>query len=144
MKIEIQEGFDSVQVIIKCPKANDEIHKIKTLLHGFDKKLTCTKDGVMKLIDKRDVLYFESVDKNCFLYTSDNVFETSLKLYEIEEMLADAGFFRSSKSQILNIAKIESLCPDFGGRIEAVMENGYQLIVSRQYAKILKEKVGLK
>jgi len=54
------------------------------------------------------------------------------------------GFFRSSKSQILNIAKIETLCPDFGGRIEVTMENGYQLIVSRQYAKIFKKKVGLK
>jgi DNA-binding LytR/AlgR family response regulator len=84
------------------------------------------------------------VDKRCFLYTADDVFETSLKLYEIEEVLADMGFFRNSKSQILNIAKIESLCPELGGRIEAIMENGYQLIVSRQYAKIFKEKVGLK
>ena len=144
MRIEIQEGFDNVQVIIKCPKINEEIRRVESILHGFDKKLTCTKEGTIKLIDKRDVLYFESVDKHCFLYTSDDVFETSLKLYEIEEVLSDIGFFRSSKSQILNIAKIESLCPDFGGRIEAIMENGYQLIVSRQYAKKLKEKVGLK
>lgn len=144
MKIEIQEGFNDVEVIIKCPKLNEDIRKIESLLHGYNKKLICTKNGVMNLIDKRDVLYFESVDKQCFLYTENNVFETSMKLYEIEEMLKDMGFLRSSKSQILNIAKIETLCPDFGGRIEAIMENGYQLIVSRQYAKILKDKVGIK
>ena len=144
MKIEIQEGFDIVEVIIKCPENNDEIRRIESLLYGHNKKLTCTKSGVINLIDKKDILYFESVDKNCFLYTSDDVFETSLKLYEIEEVLTDMGFFRSSKSQILNIAKVETLCPDFGGRIEVTMENGYQLIVSRQYAKILKKKVGLK
>jgi DNA-binding LytR/AlgR family response regulator len=144
LKIEIQEGFDSIEVIIKCPKDNDEIRKMESLLHGYNKKLLCNRNGVMCLINIHDILYFESVDKNCFLYTADDVFETSLKLYEIEELLSDAGFFRNSKSQILNIAKIKSLCPDFGGRIEAIMENNYQLIVSRQYAKILKEKVGLR
>jgi DNA-binding LytR/AlgR family response regulator len=144
LKVEIQEGFERVEIVIKCPKADEEIYRIESLLHGLDKKLSCTKNGVVKLIDKRDVFYFESVDKRCFVYTLDDVFETSLKLYEIEEVLADMGFFRNSKSQILNIAKIESLCPEFGGRIEAIMENGYQLIISRQYAKIFKEKVGLK
>ena len=144
MKIEIQEGFNTVEVIIKCPKNNEEIRRIEALLSGHNKKLTCTKNGVMNLIDKQDVLYFETVDKSCFLYTKNDVFETSLKLYEIEEVLTEIGFFRSSKSQILNIAKVETLCPDFGGRIEVAMENGYRLIVSRQYAKILKIKVGLK
>ena len=144
MKIEILEGFNGIEVIIKCPKNNEEVRRIESLLYGHNKKLTCLKNGVMNLIDKKDILYFESVDKNCFLYTSDDVFETSLKLYEIEEVLTEMGFFRSSKSQILNIAKIETLYPDFGGRIEATMENGYRLIVSRQYAKILKKKVGLK
>jgi DNA-binding LytR/AlgR family response regulator len=84
------------------------------------------------------------VDKHCFLYTKDDFFETSLKLYEIEEMFTDIGFLRITKSQILNIAKIESLCPDFGGRIETIMENGYKLIASRQYAKLLKKRMGLK
>jgi DNA-binding LytR/AlgR family response regulator len=144
LKIEIQEGFESIEVIIKCPQNTEEIRRIESLLHGFSQKLSCTKNGLTHLIDKRDILYFETVEKNCFLYTSDGVYETSLKLYEIEEALTDVGYFRSSKSQILNIAKIESICPDFGGRIEVIMENGYKLIVSRQYAKNLKEKVGIK
>jgi hypothetical protein len=44
----------------------------------------------------------------------------------------------------VNIAKIESLCPDFGGRIETIMENGYKLVASRQYSKLLKKKDGIK
>ena len=77
-------------------------------------------------------------------YTAHDVYETPLKLYEIEECLADTGFFRISKSQIINILRITSLCPDFGGRIEVMMENGEKLIVSRQYSKSLKERLGLK
>jgi len=144
LKIQIQEGFPDLEVIIKCPKDTEEIRKIETLLHGYKQRITCNKNGIVHLIDKYEIFYFESMERNCFLYTVDNVYETSMKLYEIEEILAEKGFLRSSKSQIINIAKIESLCPEFGGRIEAIMENGYQIIVSRQYAKQLKERMGIK
>ena len=143
MKIEIREGFDNIEVIIKCPEITNEIRRMKSLLHGYEQRISCNKNGITHLVDKHDILYFESVDKRCFLYTADDVYEVSLKLYEVEEMLADAGFLRNAKSQILNIARIKSLCPDFGGRIEVVMDNGERVIVSRQYAKLLKERLGL-
>ena len=144
MKIEIIEGFDDVVVTIKCPKATDSIRKLESLLHSYAKKISCSKGGMTYLIDTRDVLYFESVDKKSFLYTESEIYELPLKLYEIEEMLFDAGFIRSAKSQILNTHKIASLRPDFGGRIEVTMQGGERLIVSRQYSKSLKERLGIK
>ena len=114
------------------------------ILNSLDKKLCGVKAGKTYLLEMQDAFYFESIDKRCFIYTADDTFETSLRLYEIEEQLADTGFFRSSKSQIINIAKIASLCPDFNGRMEVKMSNGEKLIVSRQYSKNLKEKLGLK
>lgn len=144
MEIQIQEGFPSLEIIIKCPKASEEIHKMVSLLQNHEQKLLGKKDGMTSLIDKQDVLYFESVEKHCFIYTAADVYETDLKLYELEDRLTDAGFFRSSKSQILNIVKITSLCPDFGGRMEVIMENGERSVVSRQYAKRLKERLGIK
>ena len=143
MNVIIQEGYPDIEVIIKCQNATDTIKKITALLHGFEKTLACTKDDQTYFIAWHNVLYFESVDKRSYLYTADDVYEVPLKLYEVEELLAEAGFIRCSKSQIINIAKIETLCPDFGGRIEAKMNNGEIVIVSRQYAKILKERLGL-
>ena len=145
MKVEIKEGFSETEVIIKCSEITADITKMKVMLiNGFKQKLTGVKDGSSFLIDKQDVLYFESVDNCSFIYTADDVYEISLKLYEIENMLSTVGFFRNRKSQILNIALIESLRPDFDGRMEVTMKNGEKLIVSRQYAKILKERLGLK
>ena len=143
MKIDIHEGFDNIEVIIKCPEVTETVSRMKSLLESCGQRLSCTESGMTHLIDRHDIFYFESVDKRCFAYTAKDVYETSLKLYELEELLSDTGFIRSSKSQILNIAKIKSLCPDFGGRLEVVMENGETLIVSRQYAKLLKERLGL-
>jgi len=142
--ITIQEGFTNVEVIIKCPEATDEVHKLVSALHSYGQKLSGVKDGRTYLIDRLDVFYFESVDKRCYIYTESDVYETALKLYEIEERLSENKFFRNSKSQILNLMKIKSLCPDFGNRIEVVMENGEKLIISRQYSKLFKERLGLK
>jgi DNA-binding LytR/AlgR family response regulator len=144
LKIEIVEGFDSIEVTIRCPEATEDIRKLESLLHSHTKKLSCIKDGITHLIDARVVLYFESVDKQTFLYTESAVYEFSLRLYEIEEMLSDEGFIRGAKSHVLNIHKIISLCPDFGGRLEVTMMGGEKLIVSRQYAKLLKERVGIR
>jgi len=144
LKIEIVEGYKGVEVTIRCPSATEDIRKLEALLHSYGKKLSCTKEGIIYLIDTGDVLYFESVDKQAFLYTLAEVYELPLKLYELEEMLSDAGFIRSAKSQILNTHKIASLRPDFGGRIEVTMQGGERLIVSRQYAKSLKERLEIK
>jgi len=145
MKVKIQEGFADTEVLIKCVEITEEIRRMESLLlHGFEQRLPGVKDGATHLIDKQDIYYFESVDRRSFLYTAKDVYEVSLKLYEIENILMDVGFFRSSKSQIINIAKIESLRSDFGGRMDVMMKNGEQAIVSRQYAKILKERLGLK
>jgi DNA-binding LytR/AlgR family response regulator len=115
-----------------------------SVLQGFDNKLQGSKDGKIYLIDVKDVLYFESVDKRCFIYTDKDVYDTPLKLYEIEEQLTEKGFIRIAKSQILNIFQIESLCPDFGGRIEIILKNSEMLIVSRQYSKLFKERLGIR
>ena len=144
MKIKIIEGHDKTEVTIKCPKATDDIRRLESLLQSYTKKLSCTKDDVTFLIDTEEILYFESVDKSSFLYTENDVYELQLRLYEIELVLSEAGFIRSAKSQIININKIASLRPDFGGRIEVTMVGEERLIVSRQYAKLLKERLGIR
>jgi len=141
INITINEGFPHVEIIINCPVKSDDVLKIETLIKSHDKNFIGVMDGRTHVIDKQNVLYFETVDRQCFVYTDNDVLESSLKLYEIEEQI---GFVRSSKSQVVNIRRIKSLYPDFGGRLEVEMENGEKLIVSRQYAKIIKERLGLK
>lgn len=144
MHITIREGCPEIAVILCCPQATEEIRAIEMLLRSHDKRLSGIRDGGTHLIDAREVFYIESVDKRCYIYTANDTYESPLRLYEWEDRLSDAGFFRGSKSQIVNIARIASLCPDFGGRMELTMQNGERLIISRQYAKPLKERLGLK
>ena len=144
MKITIQENerLEETEVIIHCRQADDETMRLVAALRSLDRKLTGTKDGRTFVVDPVSVLYFESVDKKTFVYTESEVLETSLRLYELEDRLP-RDFFRASKSTIINISRIKSIMPDFGGRLEVTLINGERLLVSRQYAHDLKIKLEL-
>ncbi|MCR5062940.1 MAG: LytTR family transcriptional regulator DNA-binding domain-containing protein, partial [Treponema sp.] len=115
------------------------ITKLLNQLKNGNSKINFYKNNQIHLVEKNEVLYFESVDDKVFAYTLKEVFETKLKLYELEEILPERIFFRANKAVIVNIDKIESLSPAFSGRFEAVLKNGYKVIISRNYVPKLKE-----
>lgn len=139
MDIQIVEHFkETLQVVIKCRKIDDEIIRLKCHIELFDRKLQAKKDGEWYLINSSDVLYFESVDNHTFLYTEDDVMEVKQRLYELEDILSDKDFIRVSKSQIVNINKVRSLRPELNRTILATMCNGEQLYISRKYVQAIR------
>ena len=144
MKIVIDEGehYDELEIVIKCKKCDDDVIALMKSIKAEDNKLLGTRDDKSYIIDKNDVFYFESVDKKCFIYTADEVYETAFKLYELEGMFNRKGFLRATKSTIVNIAKIRSIRSSFNSVLILEMENGEKLTVSRQFSPILKERLG--
>lgn len=146
MKITIcsDEKIEETQVSISCKKLTPEIERVVSMLRLLDLQLTGICEGEICFLDPQKVLYIDTADKKTFLYTEEKVYETNLKLYELEEQLADAGFFRGGKSCIINLRHIQSLRADFDRRIQVTLDNGEKLVVSRQYADAFKKKLGVK
>ena len=71
------------------------------------------------------------------------MYETPLRLYELEDRLAGVDFFRSSKSMVISLNHVRSIRPELGGRLQLTMSNGEKLFVSRQYAGTLRGMLGL-
>jgi len=145
MKIIIEDinPGEEEQIIIRCRSLNEATLKFISDLKMGNKKLTGIKDGIITMIEPQNVCYFEGVDNKVFIYCKQNVFETKLKLYEIEEEYENTNFFRASKSIIVNITKIKSISPAFSGRFEALLFNGEKIVISRQYVPELKKKLGV-
>jgi len=144
MKVKVQENPEQAdnEAHILCRDANDdEVQRALTLLGQLGIKLTGKREGTTVPISTEEVLYFESVDKKTFIYTETEVLETSLRLYMLEERLINSSFFRASKNTIININKIASLKPEFGGRMEATLTSGERIMISRQYLPTLKNKL---
>ena len=133
MDIQIVEHKENnMQIIIKCRQIDNEVIRLKSHIELFDSKLSAKKDNELYFINSSDVLYFESVDNRTFLYTTDDVMEINQRLYELENILSDKDFARISKSQIVNINKIQALKPELNRTILATMCNNEQLSISRK------------
>ena len=131
------------EIVIRCNQLDESILQMIYGIKMNQNKLVGTYNGQMQIIDPKDVFYFEAVDNKIFIYCEKQVYETKLKLYEIEEEYEKTDFFRASKSIILNLSKIKNLSPAFNGRFEALLKNKEKVIISRQFVPVLKKKLGI-
>ena len=69
------------------------------------------------------------------------LYESPLRLFELEEKLIERDFLRASKNCLFNINYIHSLKSDLEQRLILTMENDLKITVSRQYSSIVKEKL---
>lgn len=145
MKIEIKvdSGIKEDRISISCGRLTPELERIIAMLRIMEKKFAVSADGETFLLDVSSILYIESVDRKTFVYTEKGVYESDLRLYELEEQLEEYGFFRASRASLIQLRAVRSLKRDINRRIRVTMENGEVLMVSRQYAEALKSRLGV-
>lgn len=145
MKITITEPGEGEEdeIIVRCRHMDQQLLKLIYAIKAGRERITALQDGDYFQVAPDEIYYFEAVDSKVFLYLEKEVYETKLKLYELEEILRNTDFFRASKSCIVNLSKVKRLSPAFNGRFEALMRNGERVIISRQYVPVLKQKLGL-
>ncbi len=95
---------ENEEIIVRCHEINEEVLNIVEKLKKNQSILLGSKDSEVFRLNLNDIFYIESVDSKTFICTKENVYESKMKLYEIEHMLQNTNFFRCSKSMILNIS----------------------------------------
>ncbi len=145
MKIHIirDENVNEPEITVVCRELSDEVKRLLAAAEYSDNKLTGVKDGQIYILQHNDVIYMDTVDKRIFIYTSKDVYETQLRLYELEKQLPQSDFFRANKSCIIGIRHIRSIRADIDGRLLLTMDTGDKLWVSRQYAAEFRKKIGM-
>lgn len=133
----IARGED--EVIINYHAMNEQIEAIVQMVQGTEQKINAFLGEKMYLLHPETVLYLESVDGVTYAYLKDQVYKVRMSLLEAVLCYEKKGFFRCSKSMVINIYKIAHLKSEPGSRILATMENGEQVVISRKYAKALRQ-----
>ena len=90
--------------------------------------------------DSDTVFYVESVREIQSIHTADEVYETRERLYVLEKLLP-ASFIRISRSVILNLDKVRLYRPILNGLMEAGLENGESVYISRKYLKEVRDRI---
>jgi DNA-binding LytR/AlgR family response regulator len=145
MKLFIEQSgeYNDTEITIKCGIVDERLESIIQQIRLSMFSVLGVKDGETRVIPLGDIFYFESIDERTFIYLQSDVYECSMRLYDLEEQLEKANFVRISKSCILNIMKLDSVRPMMNSRYEAKLENGEKLIINRHYLANFKSKFGI-
>jgi len=145
VKIIIQQD-DSVsetEITVRCRRIDPEIEQILSAISLIGNTVAGIRGDETCFIPLKDILYFESVENKVFFYTDGETYETTVKLYQLEEKLRNTKFARISKSVIANLDRFHSIKPEKNSRLIATLVNGERLMVSRQYIGEIKKKLGV-
>lgn len=143
ISIQIEPTQKDTEIAITCNQLTPEIEKIIATLRILNQQMLVTKNDEAFIIDVSKIIYVEAVERKTFVYTRDDYYESKLKLYEMEERLMECGFFRVSKSCLVQIRNIKSLKNDINRKLRITLESGEQIMVSRQYADDIKRRLGV-
>lgn len=139
--INIDESLNDTEIQISCNQLSLETEKIMATLRMLNQQLMVTKEDETYILDVSKIMYIEAIDRKTFVYTIEDIYESKLKLYEMEERLVNSGFVRISKSCLVQIRHMKSLKNDINRKLRLTLENGEQILVSRQYADEIKRKL---
>lgn len=105
-------------------------------------KVPCEKKGRIILIDPVEIIYCFVEDGQVYVKTSTEKLLSHSTLQELEEKL---GFFRTHRSYLINIDKIEGLSQWFHGTYKLTMKGcpEEEIPVSRGQAKRLRTIIGI-
>ena len=145
MKVKVIEDKNllETEIEIHCLKYDHEIEHIVSILEKYDQTIIGKRNNRSYVIKISDIYYMETIDSKTFLYVEDKIYESNMRLSQIEKQLLDTSFIRISKSMLLNVDKIENIKVIFNGRYEAILMNQEKVIINRRYVSNLKKILGL-
>ncbi|WP_295580288.1 LytTR family DNA-binding domain-containing protein [uncultured Oscillibacter sp.] len=145
MKITVEHrDVPENEVVLRCRELDGEmLHILSLLRSGMQTLCAWTEEREPVFLRPGEVLYAESVEERTWLYCEEAVWPTALTLLELESRYEPLGFCRASRSMVVNLHGIRKLRSCAAGRIEATMRNGERVLISRHYAPLLRERLGM-
>ncbi|WP_162894230.1 LytTR family DNA-binding domain-containing protein [Companilactobacillus musae] len=143
VKLELDSKYSETEVVVKAAQKNAEVIEILNKLNGMKNQfnhLNGYLGETVYTLELKDILFFETNDRNVYAHTANNAFLIHYRLYELEKNLPD-NFLRISKSSILNVDEILSLSRSVTGNLVKFKNTYKQIYVSRRFWKALKNKL---
>lgn len=114
----------------------DIVEEIKA---PFSNKVPIPTRDRFKLVDFEDIMCIEVEDRSVRLYTADNSYLLNHTLDTFERKLPRDQFFRVNRSAIIGLGHVDEIVIWFGNRFKIILNNGHEVVSSREKSKILKQ-----
>lgn len=144
VRIELKENLKEPCAVIYAARVDEEVSQLAALIGGSRKEdFLVLLQGEKYVVVHPDEIYMVRIEnQGVVLYGKDQIYRSKLRLYEMEERLGDA-FFRISKTTLVNLRRIDSVEPSFGGTMYLKLKNGCKDSISRKYLPGFKHYFGI-
>ena len=139
IKLETSPEQEVIEILIKAPEGNKDAEQIVSMLKSLEAKIEGFSGVIQKTIPISDIFFIESLQNKTIIHCEKEEYQSKLRLYQLDEKLADYGFTQISKYCILNVNKIEKVKTLFNSRMEVILANGKRQIVTRKYLAAIKQ-----
>lgn len=152
MRVNIRRNVDIEENYIELgyKEYDEDVKMLEQYLYNFQNTIWGKdKDLEMeRIILPREIIYLEIVDRKCFVYLDNSIWQIDFNISTFLEHFSTQGFVRVSKSQVVNIYHIKELKAEFNMRVNIILNNGEMVVLNRSYKydfyKYLKEIRGKK
>lgn len=139
MKIVKRQVKDQpLTVIVEYPEYDASVERVLRGLERLNIHFKGKLEEKTVNIDAMEVYYLESVERKIFLYAKEQVYRYDGSLAELDADLKHTDFVRISRTCIMNVSHLQEIRQLQNSHLEAVLDNGEKLIVSRKYLKDIK------
>ena len=140
MRVEQRQVKDKpLTVIVEYPEYDQTVEhlvsKIKNLSISFKGKA----EGKTVSIDISDIYYIENVERKIFLYSRKDVYRYDGTMADIDSAITDTDLVRIARTCFMNVSHLKEIMQIKNSHLEALLDNGEKLIVSRKYLKDIKK-----
>ena len=144
VKIEIEEGLEEEEVVIRCGSLSQSVVSLQNYLSKQNSGKRClmlNRGETEYYVPMEDIFFFETEGREIRAHTAEQIFLCGYRLYELEELLP-GSFMRISKSAIVNLDHIYSITRNLTASSEVEFAgSNKKALVSRSYYKALMERL---
>lgn len=143
----LRNSLDRIRSMVSSREARvlDKLDKLSGEL-GLSRstRIVGYQNGMLFPIELDEILFLTLEEKNTIVVCERGKFQINGTLSELQEKLSDRKFFRSHKSYIVNLDRIDSIEPWFNSTYNIHIKGIDETIpVSRTYAKAFKEAMNI-
>ena len=140
MRVEQRQVKDQpLTVIVEYPEYDQTVERLVNKIKNLSISFTGKADGKSFSIDISDIYYIENVERKIFLYSKKDIYRFDGNMTDIDQAIVDTDLVRISRTCFMNVSHLREIMQMKNSHLEAVLDNGEKLIVSRKYLKDIKK-----
>ena len=142
-----EEGRREIEVTVASAPGDPRVPRLVDRIRSAAGRLDGYPDGASverRVVPLADVTHIDTADGCAHIHTLDGeVLESPLRLFELESALDGTEFVRASRQELVNFDHVTAIRPDLNGRLDLKLSDGEWAVVTRSYARDIKEKIGI-